>query len=588
MLPNEHRARFAAAGKLAAIRHRIHSVQERLAAAPHWEPGHDLLARCHEGQRLLDDLEQRLERKLVVALIGPSGAGKSTLLNALAGQNDLSPAGENRPTTRDVVIFCKHKSDSEPFTESLGGEQVRVVSSPAASALESVLIVDTPDIDSDRCPEHRPVVEEVVRNSDVLLCVFNSENPKRLDAVDFLAPLVAVFPSDSLYVVLGHCDRREEQELRDVILPDFEAHLSRAWKRAPEKTLCVSGRRNVASPDWPEGAGPLHDFDEFPALHEVLFESLNQGDVVIDSRIRRAEHILAYLTDSVRERLEPCEAELKSAESAVVDASAEAAKSAVESLGRSSSDALWTIDSILYQRLAQLCWGPHGWLVALWARLLLIGSGLLSLFRPGGAASQARAAASSLLRTGDAGESASRATGSPWVEEAFLEYRAVQNRLWTDSAKLLVGIGFERSVLDLGRAVADEGKLKQRLSAIWESALAAAIESGAKGLGNWWLQVLLNAPVVGVAVMAAYACVSNFFGGDYLPADYFRHAGVTLLLVWLLPFVLFQVLVRSVGGAKLLGRAIRSMTHQALMEELDSGEGSTLHEIRSLLSLLSR
>ena len=37
----------------------------------------------------------------------------------------------------------------------------------------------------------------------------------------------------------------------------------------------------------------------------------------------------------------------------------------------------------LYQKIAQQWFGPVGWLIALWARILIFGTGLMALFRFG-------------------------------------------------------------------------------------------------------------------------------------------------------------------------------------------------------------
>lgn len=586
MLDDEYRRKLAVAGQLESCRRQIEVLGERLEAAPHWSPGHGLRAQCGEARRLLDDLEARLERKLVVALIGPSGAGKSTLLNALAKQDDLSPVSEDRPTTSQVVVFSRDTADAQPLVSALGADQVRAVSSPSAAALSNVILVDTPDTDSSKCPEHRPIVEQVVRNADILVCVFNSENPKRLDSIDYLSGLVSSFPHEALYVVLGHCDRRQPDELRKTILPDFETHIEQAWGRSPARIFSVSARSNLRSPNWPETAQPLHDHDEFQDLRSTIFDSLNRGGVAIDARIRHAEHIAGYVNDAVREQLEPCEPGLRKAEEEIRELGRSAVKAAIESVGSRGEDALWAVDLMLYQRLSQLCWGPIGWLVALWSRLLSVGTGIMNMLRHGNPVVQAIRAASSGRPGGSPGDASAGAASSQWVEEALRHFRAEIGRKWTDTTRQLLDLGFESTIFDPDLSVGDEPRLKERLAVSWTSALAAAVESASRALGAWPLQILLNLPVLAVAVMVAFESVTSFFARNYLAADYFRHALVTLLLVWLLPFIVFQLLVRMVGGARLLRRAAAAALQLASGDGMAATDNQLLEEIRVLRTLI--
>jgi energy-coupling factor transporter ATP-binding protein EcfA2 len=237
----EHR--LQAAGRLAAIRHRIEGYRSRLERLSIWRPSVNLAHQAAEAARLVDAIGRRLERKLVVTLIGPSGSGKSTLLNALAGVDGLSPVGVDRPTTRDVVVFGKDRDDADAFSDRIGGAQVRMRTTAAAGALEHLILVDTPDTDSREAELHREVLDRVIGESDVLLCVFDAENPKRRDHVDFLAPYVQRFDGESLLAVLNRCDRLSEQELAQRILPEFSAHLQGAWSRDVDTVFCTSAHR---------------------------------------------------------------------------------------------------------------------------------------------------------------------------------------------------------------------------------------------------------------------------------------------------------------------------------------------------------
>ena len=281
-----------AQGRLAACREIIKSYDAQVQAAPHWVPGAALQSECRKALELLGQMQERLDRKLVVTLVGPSGAGKSTLLNALAGKDDLSPVGIERPTTTGVTIFCQSKSDADVLLQELGHEVATIQTGPVAAGLKNVLLVDTPDMDSTDSGAYRSTLEQTISLSDILFCVLNAENPKRRDTIVFMKRYVDLYPGSQLCVVLNRCDRLQEEELKQTILPDLKKHLQAAWQRPVEFVFCISARSNLQQPQWPDGENPLHDYDDFAHLHAYVFGSLNRGSRFVDARIERAEHLV--------------------------------------------------------------------------------------------------------------------------------------------------------------------------------------------------------------------------------------------------------------------------------------------------------
>jgi energy-coupling factor transporter ATP-binding protein EcfA2 len=565
----------------------VDGIAEQLAAASHWRPGRGLQAQCQEAVSVLHNLQERLERKLVVSIIGPTGSGKSTLLDALSGCDGLSEVGEDRPTTRGVIVFCGEPADAEPLIQELGRENVRVVSSPAAAVLQHVILVDTPDTDSKMCPEHHIILKRLVQHSDVLLCLFNSENPKRCDHIDFLAPVVALFPNESLFAVLTQRDRRPKDELSQTLLPAFKEHLESAWGRKPGQYFCISARAHLQAPRWDQGAEPRHEVNEYDGLRSTVFDSLNRGVVVVDSRLRQAHQIQGLIEKSVWERLNPHHAGLQSAAQSITALKREALATAVRSMKSDSLHEGRGVDLMLYQRLAQLWWGPVGWLVALWARFLVFGAGVVNILHFRNLIRQLVGIVSTALRYRRSKQALEEATSSRLVKQASLKFRSALQCGWIDIGNRLVDAGYDATVLDARQAMEPEAKIKEKLGELWESELGGAIETSAQRLSHWPIQVVVNLPVLIVLCFAMFQCVSAFWRADYFSGDYFRHAAVTIILVWLLSFVVLQVLVRRLGSSRVLETAMANLLGDAAFGALDGRPEGIEAEVHVLCSLAS-
>lgn len=120
---------------------------------------------------LRDDLVKTIENGLLpridrpdaplnVVFVGPTGSGKSTLINSVAGRVVSSP-GVLRPTTTRPLIYSQ--SDGEvksdiPYDHVSGSSPI----------LDTISLIDTPDIDSTNLENRRRAIDAVSRADAVV------------------------------------------------------------------------------------------------------------------------------------------------------------------------------------------------------------------------------------------------------------------------------------------------------------------------------------------------------------------------------------------------------------------------------------
>jgi energy-coupling factor transporter ATP-binding protein EcfA2 len=544
MIPDRQAMALRAAGRIETIRHDVASLQAALDKASLWRPATGLQSQCSRALEIIDALAERLDYKLVVTLIGPCGSGKSTLLNALAGVDELSRTGIERPTTRELVVLSRDPDDAGQLRQRLGGGEVVLRSSPAAAALEHVILIDTPDTDSTEQQRHLLLLQQAITLSDILICVFNAENPKTRDHADVLAPYVALFDGQSLVAVLNRCDRLDENELHDVILPEFRHYLADAWPRPVEQVLCLSARSHLRRPDWDPKAPPRHAFDQFEDLRELVFGAYNRPGFAADRRVRNAGALRDFIFQQVREQIVAIGPQLEDARRHMQTVHREALGVALETLASRQSGLPAGTSALLYQQLSQRWSGPVGWLVAAWSRLLNFGGSLGQMLRPGHLVGR-------LLRP--SGSDEQRLPETDGAEPAFERYRLALLKRWPAVAEILVEAGFDPSVRQTGTLVKQGERVGQDLARRWNTALAAEVERSARLMSGGAVQLVFNLPVLAVLAYTGWLTVSGFFNGHYLNAGFFLHAAVATVVVLFLSFFLLQ------GALRLLARPERAL-----------------------------
>lgn len=563
MISKQKTESIKALGRIEGFKNDVHMLHQAIDLAPLWQPAAGLKKQCSEVLRIMGDLEQRFERKLIVTLIGPCGSGKSTLLNALAEVDGLSKTGHHRPTTRNLVVLSQAKKDADPLSEQLGMEKVVFRSSRAAKTLEHVLLIDTPDTDSSEQDTHIPVVQKAIALSDILICVFDSENPKRRDHIDFLASYVRLFGGDSLVVVINKCDRQDEGELKEKIVPEFRTFIHDAWERPVQTVLCISARRHLTHPEWDPEVRPKHDFDQFKDLQQMVFGTFNRPGYVVDRRIENAQSLRDYVFQETKTEVEKDAKGLEDAKTRIRSAEKKALADALFAIKNNNAGQFFGINVLLYQKLAQRWLGPLGWIIALWARMLIFGTGIVAMLRFGNPIRQLTGMVSSLRHFKESRAAVAETGKSDGVDAAMRSYRMTILQEWPDVAESLVKARFNPSARNMKNVLPDNNRLDGDLTALWNRCLDNALEKASKTLSGFIFQVVFNLPVIAILGHVGWTTARDYFAGDYLSSDFFLHAFLTITIVLFLSFFVFQACVRLFAGSgRIVGKTFSEIKQQ--------------------------
>ena len=566
-------------GRIESFKHDLERLESTLAAAPLWLPAASLKKQCDQAVHMIDGIAERFDRKLVVTLIGPSGSGKSTLLNALAGVDDFSEVGHQRPTTGSLLVFSDESEDALLLAENLGGESIEIRSSSAAVFPEHVILIDSPDTDSAANSRHIPILRKAISHSDMLICVFDGENPKRRDHVDFLAPFVQRFHGESLVGVINKCDRLDEAELQDHILPDFNVYIQSAWHQTVDSVLCISARSHLREPNWDDSAGPKHGFDQFDALRKLVFDTINSAGYIVDRRLENARSLHEFVYQEAGREVSKDKTILGSARQQLGDAEKTALMTAATAMIDDDSRQVVGVNVMVYQELSQMWLGPVGWMIAIWARLLVFGTGIVGMFRFGRPLQQLVGMISALRHFKDSKSATAESYNAQRVDAALRNYRIAIMKSWPDIAATMVQGRFDSSVRRIEDALDGSEDFGENMSAIWSQTLDQEIDRVTRKLSGFVLQLIFNAPGIAILGYTGWLTLRGFLTGNYLTGGFFMHAFWVIAIVLLFSFFLLQMCIRLFAKA----RRVSAGALEKLKNQIDQVEGVIMNPVRTQL-----
>lgn len=563
---------------------RVAALGRQLDALRYWLPAAGLRAVVRRTEQLLANTRERLTAKPVVALVGPNGSGKSTLANALVGQDDLTKVGAARPTTRRAALIVRSPADAQPLQEQIPHAHLEVIPH-AATRLPDTILVDTPDTNSSECHEHRPIVEQVLERTDVMVCVFQARNPKERDNILALADWVNAFPGAHVFLVLNHCDRIPEDELKNSVLPDFRRHIAQAWAREPDRIFLVSGRAGLQTPRWTENETPLHGLNQLDDLREALRE-LGGGALFVDQRLMRARHLRTTALELTRQQIEAHADKWPAIQEELAQLEQKLARAVMDDVAQRMQEDSGSVTALLCRALAQRWGGPVGLFVGLWRRLIDFWNplSLTRLLNPL-MLPVVLVRALRVLRNPEKYEQLfEQRMLDATATQDFTAAKIIAAREWPPIAEHLIACGFNPDIRDvaLGVNVAPLDTLSQQA---WANAVRRAIDETADRNSRSWLQWLLNAPsVLGLIAAAAGFIAWPILYHAPLPRDYYPHSLGLLLLLWLLPSLALQY--RVMRAQKKVPRLALRHAEQAAQENQSpaatAGISEELNRIRRL------
>jgi hypothetical protein len=245
---------------------------------------------------------------------------------------------------------------------------------------------------------------------------------------------------------------------------------------------------------------------------------------------------------------------------------------------------------MVYQKLAQRWLGPMGWMVAIWARLLIFGSGIIAMFRFGNPLRQMIGTLSALRHSKETKAAIEDPQKDQRMEAAFRNYRVVTFQNWPNIAESMIRGGFDSSIRNVDDALSEKNMFKDSLASIWTETLDGEIERITRKLSSLALQIIFNIPAVGILGYCGWVTLQTFFAGNYFEGGFFMHALWAIGIIMFLSFFILQLCIRAAAGSeRIVGKAFNKMKSQLdyLNEINQNPVGSQLETVIRLAYLLT-
>jgi Fe2+ transport system protein B len=202
-------------------------------------------------------------------------------------------------------------------------------------------------------------------------------------------------------------------------------------------------------------------------------------------------------------------------------------------------------------------------MIAIWARILIFGTGMLAIFRFGNPIRQLLGIFSSLRHFKDAKAAISETENNEQVGSAFQSYRVEMLKNWPEISELLIQGRFAKEIRNPKQIIFDTTALNTALLTMWRETLDTTIDKTSKKFSHLLLQIIFNLPTVALLAHVAWQTVRHYFSANYLSSDFFIHAFLTIAVVLILSFFLFQAILRiGAGPDRLMEKTFKSISGQ--------------------------